>query len=119
MLKAHEEHKKRLQECDMLEKHIIQARARATSADERALSQAANNTSTAKYLQLGLPHVSSNFRWCLDEETLKKHDLIVPSDFYPKSKPLVDGPKGEKIKFSFLFCICKVLVVSYVDLDYV
>ncbi|XP_039261359.2 deleted in lung and esophageal cancer protein 1-like [Styela clava] len=90
---AHEEHKRRLEQYAMLEQHIIQARARATSADERALLHAANDSTPQIYRDLGLPPVKSNFRWCLDEDMFRKHNLIVPSDLLPKPKSLVDGPK--------------------------
>lgn len=92
---AHEEHKRRLDQYSMLEQHIIQARARATSADERALIHAANDSTPQKYKELGLPPVKSNFRWCLEEDLLRKNNLIVPSDLLPKPKLLVDGPKPQ------------------------
>lgn len=90
---VHEEHKHRLNEYTMLEQHIIQARARAVAADEQALIHISNESGPHKYKDLGLPPVKSNFKWCLDEDMLRKHNLIVPSDLMPKTRALVDGPK--------------------------
>lgn len=39
----------------MLERHIMQAQARAMSADERELNKVANTCDTNNYHELGLP----------------------------------------------------------------
>jgi len=39
----------------MLERHIMQAQARAMSADERELNRVANTCDTNNYQELGLP----------------------------------------------------------------
>ena len=46
--------------------------------------------------------VASHFRWCLDEEMLRKHRLIVPGDLFAKARSFVDGP-GSKFNGFLLF----------------
>ncbi|KAK2498723.1 hypothetical protein MC885_018757 [Smutsia gigantea] len=60
-------YKQRLDEVEMLERHIIQACARALAEKER---------------------------WCADSELLQKHHLICPDDYYSDAVPLCPAPKG-------------------------
>nr|CAB3238197.1 deleted in lung and esophageal cancer protein 1 [Phallusia mammillata] len=93
LAKVHADHQKKLQEYNMVEKHIIQARANATAADEKALNHVAGDIGSEEYGKLGLPPVQSHFRWCVEEEKLKSHNLIVPSDIFTEEHQLIDGPK--------------------------
>ncbi|XP_048474162.1 deleted in lung and esophageal cancer protein 1 [Rhincodon typus] len=80
----HAEYDKRIAEADTVEKHIIQARARATVAEEKALNKGKESGIDQKSLDnnsLGLPTVKSTFRDCVDSELLKTHNLIVPEDY--------------------------------------
>ncbi|KAM6169230.1 deleted in lung and esophageal cancer protein 1 [Rhynchocyon petersi] len=89
-------YKKRLDEAEILEKHIIEARARAMAEEERIRRQAGAHTS----MDLGaikLPPVKSVFRWCVDSELLQKHHLISPEDYYSDSVPLCAAPKGSTL----------------------
>ena len=49
------ERQRRMEEAAMLERHIMQAQARAMSADERELNRVANTCDTNNYQELGLP----------------------------------------------------------------
>ena len=52
-----------MEEAAMLERHIMQAQARAMSADERELNKA--NQSCGNYGELGMP--PGNIPWCSTE----------------------------------------------------
>ncbi|XP_070564757.1 deleted in lung and esophageal cancer protein 1-like [Ptychodera flava] len=90
--KVQAERERRMAEAAMLERHIMQARARAMSADERALNNAAEGCDV--YHDLGLPPVDSNYLRVLDSEMLKKHHLIVPEDFSTAERPRAPPPRA-------------------------
>ncbi|XP_041040695.1 deleted in lung and esophageal cancer protein 1 isoform X2 [Carcharodon carcharias] len=86
----HTEYDKRIAEVDTVEKHIIQARARATAAEEKALNRKTGygiDYQSLNQKSLGVPAAKSAFRDCIDSELLKKHNLITPED-YITEKPL-------------------------------
>ncbi|XP_059966372.1 deleted in lung and esophageal cancer protein 1 isoform X3 [Mesoplodon densirostris] len=84
-------YKQRLDEVEMLERHIIQARARALAEKERAMHQA-----EVQVLEpfIKMPPVKTIFRWCVDNELLQKHHLICPNDYYSDPVPFCSAPKG-------------------------
>ncbi|XP_022409416.1 deleted in lung and esophageal cancer protein 1-like isoform X1 [Delphinapterus leucas] len=84
-------YKQRLDEVEMLERHIIQARARALAEKERAMHQA-----EVQVLEpfIKMPPVKTIFRWCVDNELLQKHHLICPNDYYSDTVPFCSAPKG-------------------------
>uniref|UniRef100_A0A8D0S1E4 Deleted in lung and esophageal cancer protein 1 Ig-like domain-containing protein n=1 Tax=Sus scrofa TaxID=9823 RepID=A0A8D0S1E4_PIG len=84
-------YKQRLDEVEMLERHIIQARARALAEKERAMHQA-----KVQVLEpfIKMPPVKTIFRWCVDNELLQKHHLICPDDYYSDTVPFCSAPKG-------------------------
>ncbi|XP_062982585.1 deleted in lung and esophageal cancer protein 1 [Elgaria multicarinata webbii] len=86
------EYNDRLTEADMLERHIIQARARATAEEERILNMYKEEVPD-DYRHIALPPVKSTFRWCVDDELLKKHDLICPQDYITDPALLTRAPK--------------------------
>ncbi|XP_047387031.1 deleted in lung and esophageal cancer protein 1 isoform X3 [Sciurus carolinensis] len=86
-------HKQRLDEVKMLERHIIQAQARALAETERSMNQAGVHVLEA----LKLPPVKTVFRWCVDSELLRKHHLISPEDYYNDTLPFCSAPKGTSI----------------------
>nr|XP_056713113.1 deleted in lung and esophageal cancer protein 1 [Euleptes europaea] len=90
--KVHLEYKNRLTEAEMIERHIIQARARATAEEERVLNRYKVDV-PEEYQDIGLPPVKSSFRWCVDDELLKKHDLICPGDYIMDPIPITRAPK--------------------------
>ncbi|XP_075068288.1 deleted in lung and esophageal cancer protein 1 isoform X2 [Mixophyes fleayi] len=106
------EYDRRMAESDMVERHIIQARARATAEEERMLN-CLKNEAGETFQSLGLPSVESYFRWCVDDDLLKKHKLICPKDYITDVYPLTSAPKGlpesslHKETFSFHQHICR------------
>ena len=73
----------------MLEKHIMQAEAKAMSADERHAHRATEGLQD----DLGLPIGSNHFRSCLDYELLKKHNLLTPDTYANFEPPKVIKPQ--------------------------
>ena len=111
---------KRLQEYAMLEKHIMEARAKALAYEERENEKrnrvcddpdklgipSGNLANFISRLKVGRVHYNgffhhilpakSYFSYCLDDTLLKEHGLLVPSDYYYRIKqPYVPMPKGE------------------------
>lgn len=93
--KVFNERQRRMEEAAMLERHIMQAQARAMSADERELNRIAQ--SCDNYQDLGMPPVHSNFRTCLDTELLRKYELLTPADYSTEERPAVEPPAVEKV----------------------
>ncbi|WAQ94651.1 DLEC1-like protein [Mya arenaria] len=98
--KVFEERQRRMAEAAMLERHIMQAQARAMSADERELNRVADSCDT--YHDLGLPpgpigEVRSHFQTCLDSQLLEKHHLLTPADYATEEPPPMPPPAAEKI----------------------
>ncbi|XP_041367117.1 deleted in lung and esophageal cancer protein 1-like [Gigantopelta aegis] len=93
--KIYEEWQRRMDEAAMLERHIMQAQARSTLADERELNRISKSCDA--YDVLGLPPCRAHFSSCIDTELLKKHHLLTPDDYgrkeiitsAPPSAPLV------------------------------
>ncbi|XP_071812080.1 deleted in lung and esophageal cancer protein 1-like isoform X2 [Apostichopus japonicus] len=90
--KVQVERERRMAEAAMLERHIMQARARSMAEDEKELNEAAKECDL--YHDLGLPPVQSSFKHCLDSDLLRKHGLIVPEDFSTQEPPLAHAPKA-------------------------
>lgn len=93
--KVFEERQKRLDEAAKLEKHIMQAQARAMSADERELNK--NSQSCDNYNDLGLPPGRSHFRSCIDTDLLRKNKLLTPEDYATEEASTVPPPPSPKI----------------------
>ncbi|KAM3927972.1 deleted in lung and esophageal cancer protein 1 [Leptodactylus fuscus] len=87
------EYDSRMAECDKVERHIIQARARATAEEERMLNCLKNEAGDS-FQSLGLPPVESYFRWCVDNDLLKKHNLICPEDYITDTQTITRAPRG-------------------------
>ncbi|MGH0157500.1 UNVERIFIED_CONTAM: hypothetical protein FKN15_041591 [Acipenser sinensis] len=108
------EYSRRIAEADMLEQHIIQARARATALEERALNRAIEEVGDV-YHRLGLPPVEWPFRWCVDNKLLQKHNLICPEDYIKEQPLLTTAPRGKSaagftnLTLSFQRHVCTVL----------
>ncbi|MEE6467413.1 hypothetical protein FKM82_007232 [Ascaphus truei] len=79
-------------EADMVERHIIQARARATAEEEKVLN-CLKNEGGDTFQSLGLPPVESYFRWCVDNDLLRKHNLICPEDYITELRPITKAPR--------------------------
>nr|XP_025740109.1 deleted in lung and esophageal cancer protein 1 isoform X6 [Callorhinus ursinus] len=87
-------YKQRLDEIEMLERHIIQARARALAEKERIMQLAEVHVLDTF---LKMPPVKTMFRWCVDSELLQKHHLICPDDYYSDMVPFCSAPKGVSV----------------------
>ncbi|KAM9308186.1 deleted in lung and esophageal cancer protein 1 [Gastrophryne carolinensis] len=87
------EYERKMSEADMVERHIIQARARA-AAEEEHLLNSVKDAAGETYQNLALPPVESYFRWCVDSNLLKKHQLISPEDYITDTQPITKAPKG-------------------------
>ena len=84
----------RIQEYAMLEKHILEARAKALAFEERELEKRKKLAQNPD--AFGVPPVKSYFSYCLDDTLLKEHGLLVPSDYYFQIKqPIVPMPKSD------------------------
>uniref|UniRef100_A0A8C2MWT3 Deleted in lung and esophageal cancer 1 n=1 Tax=Cricetulus griseus TaxID=10029 RepID=A0A8C2MWT3_CRIGR len=97
-------YKQRLDEVTMLERHIIQARARDLAETEHATKQTTLNVLETP---VKLPPVKTVFRWCIDSELLQKHRLICVEDYYNDPVPFCSAPRGPstpgylKLTFSY------------------
>ncbi|XP_030053791.1 deleted in lung and esophageal cancer protein 1 [Microcaecilia unicolor] len=89
--KVHTAHSQRMRETDMVEQHIIQARARATAEEERAINMQIEES--GERFADKLPPVDCYFRWCVNNDLLKKHHLICPEDYITDLVPLTRAPK--------------------------
>ena len=84
----------RVQEYAMLEKHILEARAKALAYEERENEKRSRVCDDPD--RLGVPSAKSYFSRCCDDTLLKEHNLLVPSDYYYRIKqPHVPLPRGE------------------------
>ncbi|KAG9476528.1 hypothetical protein GDO78_003199 [Eleutherodactylus coqui] len=113
------EHDRRMVECDNVERHIIQARARATAEEERELNCLKDEVGDL-FQSLGLPPVKSYFRWCVDNDLLKKHKLICPEDYITDTQPVTRAPRGlpEPSCYKETFCFHRHVSRSPVDDGY-
>nr|XP_019942854.1 PREDICTED: deleted in lung and esophageal cancer protein 1 [Paralichthys olivaceus] len=89
LLQAHSEYSRCIQEADMLESHIIHARAQA-AAQERQAYERMNPGGVCGHE--GIFTVKSAFSWCVDSDLLEKHNLISPWDYLPTQETRVRPP---------------------------
>uniref|UniRef100_A0A673U2J6 DLEC1 cilia and flagella associated protein n=1 Tax=Suricata suricatta TaxID=37032 RepID=A0A673U2J6_SURSU len=92
--RVRELYQQRLDEAEMLDRHIIQARARALAERERTAQQAAV---LGLETSVSLPPVKTIFKCCVDSELLQRHHLISPDDYYSDPVPFCSAPKGTSI----------------------
>ncbi|XP_062415040.1 deleted in lung and esophageal cancer protein 1 [Pungitius pungitius] len=83
---AHCEYDRRMKEADMLESHIIEARARAAATESAAYERMREEMGGVQDPR-ALLTVESAFSWCVDNDLLKKNGLISPQDYLPSQKP--------------------------------
>uniref|UniRef100_A0A8C0UHG9 DLEC1 cilia and flagella associated protein n=1 Tax=Cyanistes caeruleus TaxID=156563 RepID=A0A8C0UHG9_CYACU len=89
------EYKSRLTEADKAEEEIIQAQARAKAEEERILNEMKIDAGE-DFHKLGLPPVASSFRWIVDNELLRKNNLICPEDYITEKLPLAKKTKASQ-----------------------
>ncbi|XP_019583174.2 deleted in lung and esophageal cancer protein 1 isoform X3 [Rhinolophus sinicus] len=87
-------YKQRLDEFEMLERHLIQAKARSLAEKERAMHQA-KVQALEPFIKLS--PVNTVFSWPVDNELLQKHHLICPDDYYSGTVPFCSAPKGTSV----------------------
>ncbi|XP_042366373.1 deleted in lung and esophageal cancer protein 1 [Plectropomus leopardus] len=92
---AHSEYNQRIKEADMLESHIIQARARAAAIESQAYERMKEEMQDVWDHQ-SLLTVKSAFPWCVDKDLLEMNNLISPQDYLPPQKPHVEAPAAIK-----------------------
>ncbi|GAA6215002.1 deleted in lung and esophageal cancer protein 1 [Lates japonicus] len=92
---AHSEYSRRIKEADMLESHIIQARARAATTESQAYERMKEEIGDV-YDHQGLLTVKSAFSWCVDKDLLEMYNLISPQDYLTSQKPRVGPPAAVK-----------------------
>ncbi|XP_028290255.1 deleted in lung and esophageal cancer protein 1 isoform X2 [Gouania willdenowi] len=80
---AHLEYERCINETDMLEKLIIQARDRAGATEKHAYEKMREEMKVGSYDNFIIPSVTSAFPWCIDQDLLQKNNLISPSDYIP------------------------------------
>ncbi|XP_057680093.1 deleted in lung and esophageal cancer protein 1 [Corythoichthys intestinalis] len=85
------EYNQRIKEADMLESHIIQARAQAASTEQQTAERMKEDFKDVPDLQ-GLPPVKSAFIWHVDEGLLQINDLISPLDYLKPPKIQMKAP---------------------------
>ncbi|XP_061661850.1 deleted in lung and esophageal cancer protein 1 isoform X2 [Syngnathoides biaculeatus] len=85
------EYNQRIKEADMLESHIIQARARAAATERRTAERMKEDFKDVPDLQ-GLPPVKSAFIWHVDEGLLQVNNLISPLDYLKPQKIQMKAP---------------------------
>ncbi|XP_061121210.1 deleted in lung and esophageal cancer protein 1 isoform X2 [Syngnathus typhle] len=85
------EYNQRIKEADMLESHIIQARARAAGTERRTTERMKEDFMDVPDLQ-GLPPIRSAFIWHVDEGLLQVNDLISPPDYIKPQKIQMKAP---------------------------
>ncbi|XP_037612878.1 deleted in lung and esophageal cancer protein 1 [Sebastes umbrosus] len=88
---AHSEYSRRIKEADMLESHIIEARARAAATESQAYERMKEEMG-ALYDYQGFLTLKSAYSWCVDSDLLEMNNLISPRDYLPTQKPRVRAP---------------------------
>ncbi|XP_059900626.1 deleted in lung and esophageal cancer protein 1 isoform X2 [Gadus macrocephalus] len=106
----HREYGQRMEHNDMLERHLLQARVRASETQDKARLLGGEG---GLYDGLGLPSVRSTLVWCVDNHLLKANHLIGPQDYHPRQgqpsrapevKPCLDYAKPT---FSHSMHVCR------------
>ncbi|XP_026216993.1 deleted in lung and esophageal cancer protein 1 [Anabas testudineus] len=92
---VHSEYSRRVKEADMLENHFIQARALAAATENQAYEKMKEKIGDVHDHQ-GLLTVKSAFSCCVDEDLLKRNNLISPQDYLTTQKPRVKAPAAIK-----------------------
>ncbi|XP_038584685.1 deleted in lung and esophageal cancer protein 1 [Micropterus salmoides] len=93
---AHSEYSRCMKEADMLESHIIKARARAAATESQAYERMKERMGDV-YDHQGLLTVQSAFSWCVDKDLLKLNNLISPEDYLTTPKLQVETPTAIKL----------------------
>nr|XP_057916295.1 deleted in lung and esophageal cancer protein 1 isoform X2 [Doryrhamphus excisus] len=85
------EYNRCINEANMLESHIIQARAEAAATERQALERMKEQFRDVEDLQ-ALPSVKSAFVWHIDEGLLQANNLLSPLDYLTPQKIQMKAP---------------------------
>ncbi|KAK9527708.1 hypothetical protein VZT92_014247 [Zoarces viviparus] len=88
---AHSEYSQSMKEADVLESHIVQARAQAVAKESRADERLKEEMDDVHDHQ-GILTVQSASSWCVDDDLLKMNNLISPQDYLSPQKPRMRPP---------------------------
>uniref|UniRef100_A0A8B9IRW2 DLEC1 cilia and flagella associated protein n=1 Tax=Amazona collaria TaxID=241587 RepID=A0A8B9IRW2_9PSIT len=86
--------------------NIIQAQERAKAEEERVLN-VLKADGGEDFHKMGLPPVASCFRWIVDNELLRKNNLICPEDYITDKFPPTRAPKvnaSQKLAWKDIKC---------------
>ncbi|XP_029979404.1 deleted in lung and esophageal cancer protein 1 isoform X2 [Sphaeramia orbicularis] len=94
---AHSEYNRCIKEADMLESHIIQARAQAAATEREAYERLKERMEDFDNKEgIFTVPVKSAFTWCVDNDLLEINNLIAPRDYLtiptPKPPPRAEAP---------------------------
>ncbi|CAJ1082101.1 LOW QUALITY PROTEIN: deleted in lung and esophageal cancer protein 1 [Xyrichtys novacula] len=92
---AHSEYSRCINEADMLESHIIQARAQAATTERQAYERMMEGMGEFHDHQIPII-VKSAFVWCVDNELLRRNNLISPQDYLTTEKTYFKAPPAKK-----------------------
>lgn len=95
---AYAEYNEQIQEADVLENHIIQARARAAELESQACEKMKQNLLEGFNEQKSVLTVQSMFSQCVDKDLLEMNNLISPWDYLSPPKPKLPKDAPEKAK---------------------
>ncbi|XP_061777252.1 deleted in lung and esophageal cancer protein 1 [Nerophis ophidion] len=85
------EYNRCINEANVLERHIIQARARAAATERRALERMKEEFRDVQNFQ-ALPTVRSAFIWHIDESLIQANNLLSPMDYITPQKIQMKAP---------------------------
>ena len=75
-----------------MERHLVQARAKAIAEDERNLEDL--SSACPSFQSIGVPQCPSQFHKHLSEELLARHELLIPSQWLLKPRSLTRGGRS-------------------------
>ncbi|XP_058478852.1 deleted in lung and esophageal cancer protein 1 [Solea solea] len=87
---VHHAHRRHIHEADMLENHIIQARAKAAAKESHARKRTKGEICDHLTVKAALT-------WCIDNDMLEMNNLICPRDYLPSLKPHYAPPPPVKL----------------------
>ncbi|XP_007555739.1 deleted in lung and esophageal cancer protein 1 [Poecilia formosa] len=82
---------------DMMEDHICKGRAQAAAKESRECERMMADVDGCDYAVFP---VKSTFCWCVDDDILKRNNLISPGDYLPAEKPRIRAPAPVKSSFA-------------------
>ncbi|XP_014331725.1 deleted in lung and esophageal cancer protein 1 isoform X2 [Xiphophorus maculatus] len=95
---ARSEYEQCIKMADMMEDHICKGKAQAAAKESRNCERMkADLVDGCDYAMFP---VKSTFCWCVDDDLLKRNNLISPGDYLPAEKPQIRAPAPVKSSFA-------------------